>query len=150
MNKIITGIGEILWDRLPEGKRLGGAPANFAWHAAQAGMESCIVSAIGKDNAGDEILHELEKKGLPHLIATTAYPTGSVDVELDPQGVPHYHIREQVAWDYIPFHPSTGRSSRPNACGLLRYAGTTQRRYPRHHQLLPRHHAGRGRPLQDL
>lgn len=105
MNKIITGIGEILWDRLPEGKRLGGAPANFAWHAAQAGMESCIVSAIGKDNAGDEILHELEKKGLPHLIATTAYPTGSVDVELDPQSVPHYHIREQVAWDYIPFTP---------------------------------------------
>lgn len=105
MNKIITGIGEILWDRLPDGKRLGGAPANFAWHAAQAGMESCVVSAIGKDDAGDEILHELQKKGQPHLITTTAYPTGSVDVELDPQGVPCYHIREQVAWDYIPFTP---------------------------------------------
>lgn len=105
MNKIIVGIGEILWDRLPDGKRLGGAPANFAWHAAQAGMESCVVSAIGKDDAGDEILHELQKKGLPHLITTTAYPTGSVDVELDPQGVPCYHIREQVAWDYIPFTP---------------------------------------------
>lgn len=105
MNKIIVGIGEILWDRLPDGKRLGGAPANFAWHAAQAGMESCVVSAIGKDDAGDEILHELQKKGLPHLITTTAYPTGSVDVKLDPQGVPCYHIREQVAWDYIPFTP---------------------------------------------
>lgn len=105
MNKIIIGIGEILWDMLPDGKRLGGAPANFAWHAAQAGMESCVVSAVGEDKAGNEILHELEKKGLPRLIATTAYPTGSVDVELDPQGVPSYHIHEQVAWDYVPFTP---------------------------------------------
>lgn len=105
MHKIIVGIGEILWDMLPEGKRLGGAPANFAWHAAQAGMDSRIVSAIGKDDAGDEILQELNNKGLAHLISTTEYPTGSVDVKLDLQGVPCYNIREQVAWDHIPFTP---------------------------------------------
>ena len=102
-NKLITGLGEILWDCLPEGKRLGGAPANFAWHVAQAGLDSCVVSAIGEDPAGDEILQLLETKQLNHHLTRTAYPTGSVEVELDTQGIPCYHIREQVAWDYIPF-----------------------------------------------
>ncbi len=105
MNKLIIGIGEILWDRLPDGKRLGGAPANFAWHITQAGLDSCVVSAIGKDETGTEIMQTLEQKGLPHHLSQTAYPTGSVDVELNSQGVPCYNIREQVAWDYIPFTP---------------------------------------------
>lgn len=104
-NKLIVGIGEILWDCLPEGKRLGGAPANFAWHIAQAGLDSCVVSAIGEDQAGDEILQSLENKGLNDHITRTPYPTGSVDVELDNRGIPRYHIREQVAWDYIPYTP---------------------------------------------
>ncbi len=105
MNKLIVGIGEILWDKLPDGKRLGGAPANFAWHIAQAGLDSYVVSAIGNDEAGDEILQALEHKGLRNLITHTTYPTGSVDVKLDPQGIPRYQIHEQVAWDYIPFTP---------------------------------------------
>lgn len=105
MDKIIVGIGEILWDMLPDGKRLGGAPANFAWHASQAGVNSCVVSAIGKDEAGDEILHELNKKGLPHRLTPTGYPTGTVGVELDSEGIPCYHIHEQVAWDYLTFTP---------------------------------------------
>ena len=103
MNELIIGIGEILWDKLPDGKRLGGAPANFAWHIAQAGLDSCVVSAIGNDEEGDEILQALKHKDLHHHLTRTPYPTGSVDVELDPQGVPRYQIHEQVAWDYIPF-----------------------------------------------
>lgn len=103
MNELIIGIGEILWDKLPDGKRLGGAPANFAWHIAQAGLDSCVVSAIGNDEEGDEILQALKHKDLCRHLTRTPYPTGSVDVELDPQGVPRYQIHEQVAWDYIPF-----------------------------------------------
>lgn len=103
MNELIIGIGEILWDKLPDGKRLGGAPANFAWHIAQAGLDSYVVSAIGNDEEGDEILQALKHKDLHHLLTRTPYPTGSVDVELAPQGVPRYQIHEQVAWDYIPF-----------------------------------------------
>ncbi len=103
MNELIIGIGEILWDKLPDGKRLGGAPANFAWHIAQAGLDSYVVSAIGNDEEGDEILQALKHKDLHHLLTRTLYPTGSVDVELDPQGVPRYQTHEQVAWDYIPF-----------------------------------------------
>lgn len=103
MNELIIGIGEILWDKLPDGKRLGGAPANFAWHIAQAGLDSWVVSAIGNDEEGDEILQALKHKDLCRHLTRTPYPTGSVDVELDPQGVPRYQIHEQVAWDYIPF-----------------------------------------------
>lgn len=103
MNKLVVGLGEILWDMLPEGKRLGGAPANFAYHVAQAGLDSCVVSAVGKDRAGDEILQMLESKKLTFQISRVPYPTGSVGVELGPRGIPCYQIREQVAWDYIPF-----------------------------------------------
>lgn len=103
--KWIVGLGEILWDRLPGGKRLGGAPANFAYHVAQAGLDSCIVSAVGCDKEGDEIFQVLDTKKLDYRIARTDYPTGSVEVSLDARGVPVYRIREQVAWDYIPFTP---------------------------------------------
>lgn len=105
MKQTIVGIGEILWDKLPDGKRLGGAPANFAWHVAQAGLNSCVVSAVGNDQAGDEILEELKAKGLTHNISRTDHPTGSVDVELDTQGIPRYHIHEHVAWDYLKLTP---------------------------------------------
>lgn len=105
MNKLVVGLGEILWDVLPEGKRLGGAPANFAYHVAQFGLESCVVSAVGTDAAGDEILQSLEAKRLDYRMNRVAYPTGTVDVELDKDGIPLYHIREQVAWDYLVFTP---------------------------------------------
>ena len=75
MNKLVVGLGEILWDMLPEGKRLGGAPANFAYHVAQAGLDSCVVSAVGKDRAGDEILQMLESKKLTFQISRVPYPT---------------------------------------------------------------------------
>ena len=105
MKKVIVGIGEILWDMLPSGKALGGAPANFAYHAARLGEEGWAVSAIGDDPLGREILDVVNGKRLRHIISFTPKPTGTVDVKLDARGVPTYTIREDVAWDNIPFTP---------------------------------------------
>lgn len=100
---LVVGIGEALWDILPEGKKLGGAPANFAYHVSQFGLESMVVSAIGKDKLGNEILENLSEKKLNMLIEEVQYPTGTVQVELDNEGIPCYDIKENVAWDNIPF-----------------------------------------------
>ncbi len=101
--KTIVGIGEALWDILPEGKKMGGAPANFAYHVSQFGLQSCVVSAVGDDALGKQILDNFQEKGLRNLIATVPYPTGTVQVEIDQVGVPQYVIKENVAWDNIPF-----------------------------------------------
>lgn len=105
MNKaekpVVVGIGEILWDVLPTGKRAGGAPINFVYHAAQLGAEGYAVSAVGNDLPGTEILQELQKNKIGHCIETGPYPTGSVMVELN-EGIPAYTIVENVAWDHIP------------------------------------------------
>lgn len=105
MKKVIVGIGEILWDMLPSGKALGGAPANFAYHAMRLGEEGWAVSAVGNDALGREILDIVASKRLNNLIALSDKPTGTVEVELDARGVPTYNIMEDVAWDNIPFTP---------------------------------------------
>ena len=102
-NKFVVGIGEVLWDVLPEGKKLGGAPANFAYHVSQFGLNSRVVSAIGNDKLGAEIERDFSEKGLEGIIEKVAYPTGTVQVSLDDNGVPNYTIKENVAWDNIPF-----------------------------------------------
>ncbi|MCH5247652.1 MAG: carbohydrate kinase [Muribaculaceae bacterium] len=103
---IIVGMGEALWDVLPEGKKIGGAPANFAYHVSQFGLDSCVVSAVGEDKLGDEILSNFDEKKLNYNIERVPYPTGTVMVELDAAGVPIYDIKQNVAWDNIPFTPS--------------------------------------------
>lgn len=103
MNDIVVGMGEALWDVLPEGKKIGGAPANFAYHVSQFGLPSRVVSAIGNDPLGREIFENFTSKGLNHLIEEVPYPTGTVQVEIDPAGVPQYDIKENVAWDNIPY-----------------------------------------------
>ena len=103
MENKIVGLGEALWDVLPEGKKLGGAPANFAYHAGQFGLDTLAISAVGEDQLGDETLSALEEKGLKYIMPRVPFPTGTVQVELDAQGVPAYEIREGVAWDNIPF-----------------------------------------------
>lgn len=103
MNKIVVGMGEALWDVLPEGKKIGGAPANFAYHVSQFGLPSCVVSAIGDDALGKEIIENFTYKGLDQLIAEVPYPTGTVQVEIDQTGIPLYDIKENVAWDNIPY-----------------------------------------------
>ena len=103
MKGIVVGMGEALWDVLPEGKKIGGAPANFAYHVSQFGLPSCVVSAVGEDALGDEIIENFDAKQLNQLIARVPYPTGTVQVEIDPAGIPQYDIKENVAWDNIPF-----------------------------------------------
>ena len=103
MNEIVVGMGEALWDVLPEGKKIGGAPANFAYHVSQFGLPSCVVSAIGDDALGKEIIENFTSKGLDQLIAKVPYPTGTVQVEIDQTGIPLYDIKENVAWDNIPY-----------------------------------------------
>lgn len=103
MNEIVVGLGEALWDVLPEGKKIGGAPANFAYHVSQFGLPSCVVSAIGDDALGKEIIENFTSKGLDQLIAEVPYPTGTVQVEIDQTGIPLYDIKENVAWDNIPY-----------------------------------------------
>lgn len=104
-DNLIVGLGEALWDVLPEGKKLGGAPANFAYHTRQFGFNSIAISAVGEDKLGDETLAALDEKGLDYNIARVPYPTGTVQVTLDDNGIPTYNIRENVAWDNIPFTP---------------------------------------------
>lgn len=101
---IIISIGEILWDIFPNGKKLGGAPANFAYIISQFNLNSCIVSAIGNDKLGEEILQNLKEKKLNYLADIIDYPTGTVLVELDKEGVPQYTIKQNVAWDNIPYN----------------------------------------------
>ena len=103
MNKIVVGMGEALWDVLPEGKKIGGAPANFAYHVSQFGLPSCVVSAVGNDPLGKEIIENFTSKGLNFSLAEVPYPTGTVQVEIDQAGIPQYDIKENVAWDNIPF-----------------------------------------------
>jgi len=102
-NDIVVGMGEALWDVLPEGKKIGGAPANFAYHVSQFGLDSCAVSAIGDDPLGLELLENFKDKGVYYHIDTVPYPTGTVQVEIDQAGIPQYEIKENVAWDNIPY-----------------------------------------------
>lgn len=114
MNKpIVVGMGEALWDVLPEGRKIGGAPANFAFHAGQAGMDARVLSAVGHDALGDETLQALQGKGLnTEAVARVDFPTGVVNVTLGEQGIPQYDICEGVAWDNMPFTPALDHLAR--------------------------------------
>ena len=103
--RMLVGLGEALWDVLPEGKKLGGAPANFAYHAGQfLGSDNTVaVSALGEDRLAEETIDSLREHGLNYLMPRVPYPTGTVQVTLDEQGIPTYDIKENVAWDNIPF-----------------------------------------------
>ena len=105
---VVVGIGEILWDMLPSGRQLGGAPANFAWFARALGAESYVVSSIGRDPAGRDILSKLEAMEFSrrYISVDRAHPTGVVEVKLDRSGKPAYDIRRNVAWDFIRFTPA--------------------------------------------
>ena len=104
-NDIIVGIGEVLWDMFPEGKRIGGAPANFAYHMSQFGFDSRVVSAVGEDVLGDEILENFNEKGLRYWVERVPFPTGTVEVTLNEGGIPCYEIKQSVAWDNVSYTP---------------------------------------------
>ena len=102
MKRYIVGLGEALWDVLPEGKKLGGAPANFAYHAAQFGLDTIAISALGEDKLAEETIEALKEHNLNYLMPRVPYPTGTVQVTLTGDGIPTYDIKENVAWDNIP------------------------------------------------
>ena len=100
---IIVGLGEVLWDMLPAGRQLGGAPANFAYHASALGAEGRLVSRVGDDEDGREILARLTAQGLSTATVSldAEHATGLVDVTLGADGQPQYTIREDAAWDFL-------------------------------------------------
>ncbi|MHC4562707.1 MAG: carbohydrate kinase family protein [Planctomycetota bacterium] len=102
---LIVGLGEVLWDLLPAGRQLGGAPANVAFHAAALGARAAVVSCVGDDELGREILSRLGEAGLDcrAIAVDSAHPTGTVSVELGPDGRPSFTIHQNVAWDFVRF-----------------------------------------------
>jgi fructokinase len=99
----IVGLGEVLWDLFEDGKVLGGAPFNFAYHVASLGHRGIPLSRIGEDRLGDEILGAAESLGMPtgYVQRDREHPTGTVLVRLDAGGTPDFTIVEDVAWDYM-------------------------------------------------
>lgn len=102
--QLVIGMGEALWDVLPSGKKIGGAPANFAYHVSQFGIDSVAVSALGNDELGAELLSEYAKVGLNVSMERLSCPTGTVQVTIDEKGIPSYDICQGVAWDNIAFN----------------------------------------------
>jgi len=101
----VAGIGELLWDVFPHHKRLGGAPANFAFHCYQLGAEAYPVSCVGTDELGLRIRENLREMGVDarYVLESDSFPTGTVQVILNDEGKPSYQIFENVAWDHIAF-----------------------------------------------
>jgi fructokinase len=99
----IVGLGELLWDLFPEGKQLGGAPANFAYMTNLLGDAGIVASRVGDDDLGREAKSCLEHLGLrtSSLQSDPAHPTGTVRVQVDPTGQPTFQIAESVAWDFF-------------------------------------------------
>ena len=108
--RYVVGLGEILWDVLFRdgkpvrgGRALGGAPANFAYHAAQFGHQGLVVSAIGYDRDGSELVRQLEKRSLQCHLERVPFPTGTVDADITNPNSPRYTIHTSCAWSHIPF-----------------------------------------------
>lgn len=102
MKRYVVGLGEALWDVLPTERKLGGAPANFAYHVARAGFDALVISAVGNDTLGDETLQCFKSKQLEYIMPRVEFPTGTVQVTVDAAGIPLYEIKRNVAWDHIP------------------------------------------------
>jgi len=106
-NYLTIGLGELLWDMFPEGKQLGGAPANFAYMTSLLGDEGIVVSRVGSDALGRAAGRRLERLGVraSHLQLDPDHPTGTVKVSVDPAGQPTFEIAESVAWDFFAWTP---------------------------------------------
>ena len=107
MKKKVVGLGEVLWDLLPERTCLGGAPANFAYITTLMGDQGIVASRVGEDSRGLEALRRMEELGLniDHVQTDPQRPTGTVDVELDAKGIARFEIAHPVAWDSLAWTP---------------------------------------------
>lgn len=105
---LVVGLGEVLWDLFPEGKQLGGAPANFAYITNLLGDRGIIASRVGDDALGDEIQQKLGTLGLEssYLQSDSARPTGTVRVRVDQDGQARFEITDMVAWDFLEWTPA--------------------------------------------
>ncbi len=124
MSHEILALGEVLWDLLPQGKQLGGAPANFTYHCRSLGASARLVTRVGDDALGREVLERFARLGIPRepVQIDPSRPTGTVDVALDNDGQPRFTIREHVAWDRIEADPialSAARSAHAVCFGSL-------------------------------
>lgn len=124
---IVVGLGEILWDLLPSGPQLGGAPANFAYCSRLLGSRATVASRIGKDQLGDEIRERLARNGVgTDLLQTDAeHQTGTVAVTLDSSGQPSYEIVQPVAWDFMQW--SSEWQSLANSADAVCFGSLAQR-----------------------
>jgi len=103
MNFNVIGVGEVLWDLLLTGPQLGGAPANFAYHAHALGAQTQVITRVGKDDYGREIIRRFRRMGLPETTVQMddTVPTGTAMVALSGDGLAQFTIQENVAWDHI-------------------------------------------------
>jgi len=99
----VVGIGEVLWDLLPSGPQLGGAPANFAYHARQLGAKAQVITRVGNDEHGRRVIRRFEEMGIDGgtVQADAHLPTGTAGVVLGRDGTPQFTIIDGVAWDFL-------------------------------------------------
>src|ERR1700674_2064694 len=107
MNFNVIGVGEVLWDLLVTGPQLGGAPAHFAYHENALGAQTQVITRVGKDDYGREIIRRFHKMGLPETIVQIddTVPTGTAKVALSGDGLAQFTIQENVAWGHIAVTP---------------------------------------------
>jgi fructokinase len=126
----IVGLGEVLWDLLLTGPQLGGAPANFAYHAHALGANAKVITRVGNDDYGHEIIRRFRGMSLPDATVQSdaTAPTGTVKVELSGNGIAHFTIQENVAWDCIAATPEAIEVVR--AADAICYGSLAQRCAP--------------------
>jgi fructokinase len=137
MHATVIGLGELLWDVFPDGRRPGGAPANFAFQAGQLGARGLVATRVGTDPDGDELLAFLNEKGIDTSAVQRdpEHPTGKVTVSFNAAGQPEYVIHESVAWDYLEPAPTLEeamRSADAVCFGTLAQRSETSRRTIQH------------------
>jgi fructokinase len=105
---LVVGLGELIWDMFPEGRRLGGAPSNFAYISRLLGNDAAVASRVGRDALGAEAVERLERAGLSTLYLQTdeEHPTGTVGVRIGANGEPQFNVNENSAWDYLAWTPA--------------------------------------------
>jgi fructokinase len=135
MNFNVVGVGEILWDLLPTGPQLGGAPANFAYHAHALGAQAQVISRVGADDQGREIIRRFNQMGLPDagVQIDPSNPTGTAQVEVSSDGLAHFTIQESVAWDHIAL--TSEALAIANAADAICFGTLAQRSYPSRHTI---------------
>ena len=146
--EVVVGLGELIWDLFPEGRRLGGAPSNFAYVSRLLGAEACVASRVGRDALGDEAVERLRRAGVStrYVQFDDEHPTGTVGVRIREGGEPRFNVNENSAWDYLEWTPEwAGLAAR---AGVVCF-GTLGQRHARARETVARFlEAARGAALR--